>query len=203
MEKGSKHEKAKNYLMALKVYDEAFAMKPNDPRVLLSRSEVKMHLRKYFQAYTDAEKALTAKDGVKNYLSDKNQERAYSLMGQAAYAMRQFARSEDNWKLCLSVNKSNKQAQTELKRSLDRLHERQSGKYDLKRLISQYKSGRLELDVADFESPLIQLVELKSDYKGVVALKSIQKGTLLVVSKAAAIVFDKNLDKSANKKVYY
>ena len=48
----------------------------------------------------------------------------------------------------------------------------------------------LRLDVADYKSDLINIVDIPNKAKGVVALRDIQRGTLLVVSKAFSITYD-------------
>ncbi len=48
----------------------------------------------------------------------------------------------------------------------------------------------LRLDVADFKSDLIEIVEIPNKSKGVMSIKDIKKGTLLVVSKAFSITYD-------------
>lgn len=113
-----------------------------------------------------------------------------------------FAAAQDAWRRCCEVNAANKEAQAALKRAGERMVEAETGKVDLARLVAEYRRGLLEMDVADFHSPLVQVTELAEDYKGVVATAPIPKATLLVVSKAAAVVFDKQLDKSQNQRVF-
>ena len=48
----------------------------------------------------------------------------------------------------------------------------------------------LRLDVADFKSDLIEIVDIPNKSKGVMSIKDIKKGTLLVVSKAFSITYD-------------
>jgi hypothetical protein len=69
-------------------------------------------------------------------------------MGRAAYLMRQFQLSLENFKKCLELNPSNKEACSELKQAQARLEEARSGVYDFS--VWQDKD---ETDIADYKSP--------------------------------------------------
>ncbi len=182
MELGKQNFLKKKYLLALRYYTGAVYSKDshNKPGALLNRSAVFLQLNNYHAAYTDAA----------NSTSLVASEKGYYRMGSAAYSMRQFQRSVDSFKKCLEMNPSNKDASVELKRALARLEESRSGVYDFKMWLNKG-----EVDVADYQSPDIKLFEFKDGYKGVVAVRPIQKGALLVVSKCVSRVFNKELEK--------
>jgi len=184
MEMGKQSFKERNYPRALKHYSEAIEEKPEASLAYLNRSAVNLQLNMYHNAYKDAEKSVQfQKDGKLN-------EKGYFRMGKAAYSMRQFQVAFDSFTKCVNLNSSNNDALVELKRSEDRLKESTSGVYNQSALIENLKNGLKQMDVADFKSDHIRLVEAKNGgYKGVKAVVPIRKGTLLVVSKAVSIVY--------------
>ena len=70
-------------------------IKKDDPRVYLNRAQVNLKLNKYYNAYNDAEKSIQ--------FSTRNKDKAYFRMGKAAYSMRQFEKSFENFKKCLEI----------------------------------------------------------------------------------------------------
>lgn len=153
-------------------------MNENSPRVILNLSAVYLKLKNFYQAYNCASKIIE--------LGEINSEKAFFRMGIAAYNMAKFEKSAKNFKKCLEINPSNKEADIQLKQSEERLNESQSGVYNLERLIENLRNGIKEMDVSEFKLKDIEVACLKDDYKGVIAIKPIKKGTLLAVSKAIA-----------------
>jgi len=193
MEMGKQSFKERNYARALKYYSEAIEENPEASLAYLNRSAVSLQLNMYHNAYKDAEKSVQLqKDGKLN-------EKGYFRMGKAAYSMRQFQVALDSFKKCVNLNSSNNDALVELKRSEDRLKESTSGVYNQIELIENLKNGLKEMDVADFKSDQIRLVEAKNGgYKGVKAVVPIHKGTILVVSKAVSIVYANDVEVDVN-----
>ncbi len=187
MECGKQNFSKKNYPLAFKNYTQAIEFKSDDPRAYLNRSAVNLHLGCYYQAYKDAEKSVQLRK------EEKANDKAFFRMGKAAYSMRQFKTSVESFKKCLELNASNTEAAVELKRSEDRLEESRTGVYDQNSMIENLKFGIQEMDVADYKSSKIKVVELRKGYRGVEAVEAIAKGTLLVVSKAVSIVYDKDV----------
>ncbi len=185
MKLGKENFLKKKFLLALRFFTEAVNTTAPDnscdmPRALLNRSAVFLQLNNYNAAYHDAAKSVSLEASEKGYFR----------MGRAAYSMRQFQLSLENFKKCLELNPSNKETCSELKQAQARLEEARSGVFDFN--VWQDKD---EADIADYKSPDIEVIEIKKGYKGVVAVRPIKKGTLLVVSKSVSTVFDKELDK--------
>ncbi len=194
MELGKESFSKRNYPLALEYYTLAIEIKCDDSRAYLNRSAVNLQLNCYYQAYNDAEKSLKISSG-----EGKPNEKSFYRMGKAAYLMRQFQLSTENFKKCLEINLSNSEAAVELKRSEKRLEESRTGVYDQNYMIENLKVGVQEMDVADYTSNKIKVVVFRKGYKGVKTIEAIKKGTLLVVSKAVSIVYnkdEKNIDLS-------
>lgn len=112
-------------------------------------------------------------------------------MGKASYMMRQFSDARHYFESCLKLNKNNQEASRELTRSNNRLAECSTGTYDFESIVKQHlKKENLDIDVADFHSSKLSVVDIPNKSKGVVANESIKKGTLLAVSKAVSVIFN-------------
>ena len=106
-------------------------------------------------------------------------------MGKAAYLMRQFTKAKDCFETCLKINSNLEEASIELAKSEARIPESITGIYKFESIMAQYmKKENLNFDVADFKSHSIMLVDIPGKSKGIVANENINKGTLLVASKA-------------------
>ena len=78
---------------------------------------------------------------------------------------------------------------SELKRCAARLNEIKTGEYDMKALVKLAEANVRRLDVADYVSPCIQVIDIPNMGKGYVALDDIKRGTLLLANKAACITY--------------
>ena len=61
-------------------------------------------------------------------------------------------------------------------------------------MVENLKKGDIYMNVADYTSNDIKIVELEKNCKGVFAVKPIKKGTLLVVSKAISVSYENEKD---------
>ena len=143
-----------------------------------------LKLELFGHALSDTLEALTCENVDK--------EKAFYRQAKAEYAMRKFANSVASFEKCLSVNSSNKEALVGLNNAKQRIHESQTGEYDFEYLASHCEAT-LRFDVADYVSDLIRIQNISKKSKGVRAVQDIEKGTLLVVSKAASIVYEQEL----------
>ncbi|KAH7660429.1 TPR domain protein, partial [Aphelenchoides avenae] len=151
----------------------------NDPDELLQKGQ-------YSQAYAMAERAIGSGDD----------ERLLSILGDAAYGMRKWELAVGHYKELCEKFPSNEDAKERLRRAQSRLAESRTGIYDIAKFHESREKGEMDIDVADFIGP-IEVVDVPGKgkqavtpkvRKGFVATQDVQKGTLLMVSKAFAIV---------------
>ena len=189
IEEGNKLFKQSKFQLSVKSYSQAI-QKSNGTsvRALLNRSAAYLKLERFYLAYKDAQ--LAAQLDVYN-------EKAYFRMGKAAYQMRQYEKAKNHFETCVELNQSVKEAEIELKKSLQRIDESVTGIYDFESLVEQHmKRKNSNFDVADYKSNKIFITDIPNKSKGVLAIEAIKKGTLLVVSKAvkAAIYNEKSFE---------
>ncbi|KAH7698866.1 hypothetical protein AAVH_34036 [Aphelenchoides avenae] len=119
--------------------------------------------------------------------------------------MRKWELAERHYQEMCDAFPSNEDAKERLRRAQRRLSESRTGIYDIGKLYELGEQGEMDIDVADFLGP-IEVVDvpgkgrqaLGKTYpavtpkvrKGFVATQDVKKGTLLMVSKAFAIVND-------------
>ena len=197
---GNKLFSEKNYYEAVRFYTKALNL-ANRHENLISSTDVKktlnnrslanLKLEKYFCAYQDAQKSLRIQDGESK--NTQNDEKAFFRLGKAAYSMRQFESAFDAFTKCYDLNNNNKDAQSELSKTKQRMNEAKTGQYNFKSAIDRAKNqNQLRLDVADFVSSDIEVISLNNDpnYKGVVAKSNLSRNTLIVVGKAGSIAYE-------------
>jgi tetratricopeptide (TPR) repeat protein len=194
---GNKYFVEKNYYMAVKTYTKASnqsrlkfeSIKAADIKnTLNNRAAAYLRLEKWYMAYQDTLSSLQI-DHVQN-------EKAYFRQGKALYSMRQFEDALAAFKHCLDINPNLKEAKTEIAKCNQRLNESKTGLYDMNQIIhdSQIKK-ELRLDLADYISNDIEIIEVKANCKGIVAKCDIKKNTLIMASKAASIAYNKECPK--------
>jgi len=92
----------------------------------------------------------------------QNKIKALFRMGKSAYLMREFSKSADHFNECLKLDNANCEARDGLENSFRRIQESETGNYDLKRLLEQYQTGNLHMDIADFQSEHISIVDVST-----------------------------------------
>ena len=178
--------------MAVKSYSFALNIDNKNIRGYLNQAAANLKIERYYQAYLSARKAWVLCAG-KVELQNQT-EKALFRMGKASYFMCEYEKSVKYYGQCLDLNPANQEAVDELARSKKRLNESVTGIYDMKDLVEKHKKGNFRFDVADYNSSDIKVVDVEKNCKGVIAVKAIKKGTLLVVSKALSITYNKELD---------
>ena len=155
----------------------------------MNRSLAYLKIELFSHAHKDACEALT--------YENVDKEKAFYRKAKAEYLMRKFEESLISFEKCLSINTANKEALSYLNKCKKRLHEQRTGEYDFEYLAKHidYKTdqGILRFDLADYCSDLISIRNLPKKGMSVLAVKDIKRGTLLMVSKAASIVYEKEL----------
>lgn len=168
----------------IRIYSKKIENKSNI-QFYLKRSELYFKLEKYDLCFQDASKAFKI---------DKKNLDSYFLMGKSAYAMRKYKLASENFIQCLKLNSKCEKAKLELNRVNARITESKTGVYDTKKLMEQYlDKTNLYFDIADFKSDRIEIYEIENKSKGIKAVDFIEKGTLLVVSKAVSAIFSSNI----------
>lgn len=150
-------------------------------RAYLNRSQAYLKLDKPYAAHLDAQKVLSA---------DETNVKAWFRLGKALYVMGKFERAQHSFEQCLKLNEANNDALVELGRCRERLVEANEGLYNFDKLYEKaFKRETLHMDIADYISTKIAVVDIERKGKGVKALEFIGKGTLLHVSKALTAIF--------------
>uniref|UniRef100_A0A915D4V8 Uncharacterized protein n=1 Tax=Ditylenchus dipsaci TaxID=166011 RepID=A0A915D4V8_9BILA len=176
--KGNECFGKKQFEDAIKWYRKGLLIKPDFEVLHLNLSAALLSLGQYYKAYEEASKALQlGADKAKSLLR----------LGRAAYGMK-------NWELAFKhfqdFNRhfpSSQDAVVDLTRVQTRLKESRSGIYDLNFLASEAIDKKVFfMDVADYTGPVV-IDDIKGKGKGILATKDIEKGTLLMVSKAFSI----------------
>ncbi|KAH7704106.1 TPR domain protein [Aphelenchoides avenae] len=117
----------------------------------------------------------------------EDKERCLMVLSSAAYEMGKWEEAVDHYTELCKAFPSNEDAQDGLRVANARLNEARSGKYDFESLHMAAMTGETDVDVADYVGPM-EVVDIPGKGKGVVATQDVKKGTLLLVSKAFAIV---------------
>uniref|UniRef100_A0A915CL16 SET domain-containing protein n=1 Tax=Ditylenchus dipsaci TaxID=166011 RepID=A0A915CL16_9BILA len=187
-DRGNQYYGKKDYEWALKYYKKALLIKPDLGVLHLNMAAAFLALDNYHAAFEAAKLALE---------KGADKEKALMRLGRATYGMR-------NWKLACHYFKqlsqqypSNKEAQSELKKTLARFHESEIGQYDLVQLYTLSAKQKVRrLDVADYTGPVC-IIDVQGKGKGLVASRDLPKGTLLLVSKAFSIAYKDELPNTA------
>lgn len=72
----------------------------------------------------------------------------------AAYGMRDWTKAVDHFQTIHNEYPTNKEAEHQLSRSLARLKESQTGKYDFKTICTKLHERECKFDVADYTGPI-------------------------------------------------
>jgi len=192
IDEGNKAFLKSKFHNAIRLYTQAIEKsEKKSSRAYLNRSQCYLKQTKYYSAFQDASQAIC--------LDEKN-EKAYFRQARSAYLMRKFETALKCYETCLNLNPQNKEAQVEIDRTLKRINESKTGNDNFSGLYEQFlKRDELHMDVADFMSEKIAITDIENKAKGVVACEFIEKGTLLIVSKAESAVFHNKSDCSKLK----
>ncbi|KAI6177647.1 SET domain-containing protein [Aphelenchoides bicaudatus] len=179
---GNQYFQNKDYESATFLYNRAIRCSPDMAVLYLNKSSSQLRSGYFDGAYESAKTGLD-KGG--------DREKALFRMGLAAYGKRDWKLAVDHFQAVRDEFPANKDVGVELDKATARLAESQTGKYDIKTMYTESKSGKLEFDVADYVGP-IEVTDVQGKGKGILATENIKKGTLLSVSKAFAIGYQKD-----------
>uniref|UniRef100_A0A914DRS6 Uncharacterized protein n=1 Tax=Acrobeloides nanus TaxID=290746 RepID=A0A914DRS6_9BILA len=179
--------KSGDYEEALKFYHHALEIHPESEVIHLNMAATLLQLERFYEAYEEAYKA------VRGDLTEDLKDKALFRMGKAAYGMRIWQKAFDHFE---SLDASRlPSAVVELAKVKSRLHEATTGKYDLRKIYKKPRQKMQFFDVADYTGP-VKVADIPGKGKGLVVTEDVKKGTLLLVSKAYALSYDKNEDKT-------
>ncbi|RUS23993.1 hypothetical protein BC938DRAFT_474294 [Jimgerdemannia flammicorona] len=184
--KGNEKVKHKEYASAIAIYTQALALEPNNAIVLSNRAQAHLELQQFRQALKDADLALTIEAG--NIKTRFRQ-------AKALYGMKRYQEAGGVLRDLLQANATNTGIQDTFRRTLERIVEQQFGRY---KVLDVFQEARLthppRLDHADYVGP-VHVVQVAGKGRGIVATQDVRPGTLLMCSKAYAIVFKEELAK--------
>ncbi|CAF0780715.1 unnamed protein product [Brachionus calyciflorus] len=175
---GNEFFSQKKFLQAIRSYTKALTFK-DCVKSYSNRALAYLKLECFQSAFLDAEKSVHLEPNEKGYFR----------LGLSLYNMRQFEKSLEQFEKCLELNSKNKEAKQEIKKCHERIQETK-GIYDFSYLIRNSGKDNLRIDVADYVSDKIEIIDIPKKGKGVIAKVDIPKNTLLVGSKALSISYD-------------
>lgn len=114
-------------------------------------------------------------------------------LAKSTYKLEWWNESINYYSTLVQSYPSNVLAKKELVMAKQRLLENQTGNYDMKFIVNESlskKSHPLFFDVADYKNHAIKVIETTEKGRGLVAIDDIQKGTLLICSKAFSMSYN-------------
>ena len=181
--------KVKNYLSAAARYTEAIAACTTADEsvkfdLLRNRAMANIHLRRYEQARADAEASLMPSDDTK-----KSNSKAHYRSGCASYQLRDYARARKSFENARKLNPGDVDTEREYTRTIGRVLEQQTGKYDLPAMSNSVSDKHRRLDHASYTAN-VEVRDTLDRGKGLFAKRSIKAGDIVFVEKAYYAAFD-------------
>ncbi|RUS35526.1 hypothetical protein BC938DRAFT_480333 [Jimgerdemannia flammicorona] len=168
----------KEYASAIDSYTQALELEPDDVALLSNRAHAHLQLQQFRKALQDAEAALKL-DGANP--------KARFRQAKALYAMRSY---EEAWNSLKMLSKATVETQELSRRTRQRLEEQKNGRYNVMSILHEARSTWPPyLDHSDYVGPM-RVTEIPGKGRGMVATKEIAEGSLLMCSKAFAVVFE-------------
>lgn len=135
---------------------------------------------------------ITGDDGSKevNVLNAK----AYLGAGQAQYLLRNFILAKNYFDQALCLDPADKAVAAELERTSQRIHEQESGQFDLAAMAESVTSSNRRLDYASFTRNT-RIASAGNRRRGLFATKDIKDGGLVIVEKAFCVKFGDEVGK--------
>uniref|UniRef100_A0A915D845 Uncharacterized protein n=3 Tax=Ditylenchus dipsaci TaxID=166011 RepID=A0A915D845_9BILA len=182
--RGNQYYVEKNYEWALKYYKKALIIEPDSGVLHLNMAAAYIATDNYHAAFESAKLALE---------KGADKEKALMGLGRGAYGLRNWKLACQYFKQLIQNYPSNNEAKVEFKNTLARLHESETGQYDLVKLYNlSAKQQVRRLDVADYTGPVC-IADVQGKGKGLVASRDVPRGTLLLVSKAFSVAYKDEL----------
>ncbi|CAG8599520.1 4359_t:CDS:1 [Ambispora leptoticha] len=204
-ELGNKHFQKNEFSLAINEYSNGIELAPHLAKLYASRAEAYLKLKRYHKALDDAEKALRL---------DQNYYKARICKGQALYNLKDYEESKRTFNDLLEnmkpENSQDEQAIKTIQKFLSHAQilysENKHGIYDYIGILNECmrksdlanwtQFGGPRLDHADYKSDSIEIRNIGAKGCGWVANRDIPQHTLLMVSKAFGIIFEKEVYKA-------
>lgn len=198
--KGNAAFKSKDYLSAIKLYSEGIrtcteSETPIKSDLLRNRSMANIHLKRFESAIEDAESALIAKELCVDDDFVKNDAKALYRAGSAAYQLRDYTKARLSFENARKLKPDDIETEKEYRRSISRVIEQQSGKYDLDAMGAAVNKEHVKLDHASFTSR-VQIRHTSNRGQGLFAKTAIKAGEIVLVEKAFVAAFASNQNES-------
>ncbi|KAF7192172.1 Serine/threonine-protein phosphatase 5 [Pseudocercospora fuligena] len=151
---------------------------------LRNRAMANIHLKCWEQAVADANEAIVP-SGDASRLNSK----AYYRAGCASYHLRDYTAARASFEAARKLKANDVDTERKYKRTISRILEQQTGKYDLLRM-SETGSGKIgRLDHASY-SAKVEVKDSVGRGKGLFAKQKMKAGELIMVEKAYCAAFD-------------
>ncbi|RUS13460.1 hypothetical protein BC937DRAFT_95280 [Endogone sp. FLAS-F59071] len=188
-QKGNEQFARKDYASAIDSYTCALELDPNNAVLLSNRAQAHLNLDQFRQALEDAEGAVKI-DGTNS--------KALFRQAKALYGLRLY---EEVSSVLKKLDMASADTEKLNQHTLQRLEEQQHGRYDLNNIFQEARSKQPPiLDHADYVGP-VRITKIAGKGRGMVATEDIVEGTLLLCSKAFAIVFPSEFPADARQNV--
>jgi len=171
---GNKHFKDSRWLAAPIAYTKGLTMDPTAVLLWANRAAAYLKLQYYATALFDAIKVLEFVD-----IPNDVRRKALFRAGQAQYGLGKFEAALAYFEECYGCNSNDSDAEAWIFRAKARLSEERFGQYDWLRIFIDSQRSVTAMDVADYVGP-IEVINLPSRGRGVVATRNIKVGELLV-----------------------
>ncbi|RUS20899.1 hypothetical protein BC937DRAFT_94090 [Endogone sp. FLAS-F59071] len=178
--KGNEQFTRKDYVSAINTYTQALGLEPRNDLLLSNRAQAYLNLNQFHKAQDDAEEAWNV---------SKTNIKARFRQAKALYGMKLYEKAS----AILKDLKTSTEIQQLLQSIQQRLEEQQHGRYDIKGIIEESRSIHY-LDHADYVGH-VRVTDIPGKGRGMMATENIVEGTLLLCSKAFAIVFEDEREK--------
>lgn len=130
-------------------------------------------------------------DAKKDTISLK--EKAQLRIAKSYYGLGCWVKAKQEFDTCLKQYPQSEEAKKGLEKSLQRIVETTTGRYDwLGLYLAAQKEQRPRLDAAEYIGP-VQVKHVKGKGRGLVVAKDVKAGTLLLVSKALDCLYPEDL----------
>lgn len=191
--RGNAAFKSKDYLAAAKLYSDGIVACTDFEALIKcdlfrNRAMANIHLKHYESAVADAESAIIPEELSSSDESVKNNAKALYRAGSAAYQLGDFTKARHSFEGARRLKSDDVDTERECRRSISRVIEQQSGKYDLDAMSDSVNTGHVMLDHASFTSRVEVRATLDRG-QGLFAKTAIKAGDLVLVEKAFSAAF--------------
>ncbi|KAL3681677.1 hypothetical protein R1sor_024633 [Riccia sorocarpa] len=186
---------SKDFEGAIEMYTRALGIRPDNPRVLSNRAQAYIQLKRYELALRDTEVALQVSDGDDRKVLFRRAKAFYGLKRYeaASSVLENLQRNRNTRVSQLPLVPTAEEVEEFVQSVNHRLEEKLNGGYDLNKMLEAAQATSTpSLDHADYIGP-VRVAGVQENRKGLVATRELVAGTLLLCTKAYAIIFSEDL----------